>query len=153
MIKFVLRCPRGHEFESWFQSGDAFNAQARSGLIACPLCQSTGVSKAVMAPAVASRTSAWGASPFAPQTSSQSPAALLGKHDRETRALFNAIRKRVFEVAEDVGVNFAEEARKIHAGLVPERPIHGTAKYGDARELIEEGVAIFPLPPALDDFN
>jgi hypothetical protein len=152
MIKYVLRCPRGHEFESWFQSGDAFNAQAKSGLIACPLCQATGVHKAVMAPAVASRTSAR-ASESAPTTSSQSPAALLDRHGREIRALFNAIRKRVFEVAEDVGVHFTDEARKIHAGLVPERPIHGKAKYDDARELIEEGVAIVPLPPALDQFN
>jgi hypothetical protein len=152
MIKFVLRCAQGHEFESWFQSGDVFNSQAKSGLIACPLCQATEVNKAVMAPAVASRTSEE-ASESSPETNSQPPSALLDKSGLEMRALFTAIRKRVFEVAEDVGVRFAEEARNIHAGLVPERPIHGKAKYDDARELIEEGVAIFPLPPALDDFN
>jgi hypothetical protein len=69
------------------------------------------------------------------------------------RAMIHAFRKRVFEAAEDVGPRFAEEARKIHDGLVPERPIHGQAKYEDARALIEEGMAILPLPLALDDFN
>ncbi len=152
MIKFVLRCAHGHEFESWFQSGDAFNAQAKNGLIACPLCRETMVEKAVMAPAVTSRMSG-GESESGPSANSQSPAALLAQSDLELRALFGAIRKRVFEVAEDVSLRFAEEARKIHAGIVPERPIHGKANYDDARELIEEGIAIFPLPPALDEFN
>jgi len=152
MIKFVLRCARGHEFESWFQSGDTFNAQAKTGLIACPLCHVTEVNKAVMAPAIASRIGGDATEPAA-RTNSESPASLLERRDLEMRAFFDAIRKRVFEVAEDVGLRFAEEARKIHAGLVPERPIHGKAKYDDARALVEEGVAVFPLPPALDEFN
>ncbi len=152
MIKFVLRCARGHEFESWFQSGDAFYAQAKNGLIACPFCRETVVDKAVMAPAVTCHTSGE-ESQSGLNTNSQYPAALLDRSDLELRALLSAIRKRVFEVAEDVSLRFAEEARKIHAGIVPERPIHGKANYDDARELIEEGIAIFPLPPALDEFN
>jgi hypothetical protein len=152
MIRFALRCARGHEFETWFQSGAVFDAQAKAGLIACPLCRATEVSKAIMAPAVASRARIE-PSEFAQKTKSQTAVALLGRRDLEMRAMINAFRKRVFEVAEDVGTGFAEEARKIHDGLVPERAIHGQAKYEEARALLEEGVAILPLPPALDDFN
>ena len=55
MIKFALLCARGHEFQSWFQSSEAFDAQVKSGLVLCPLCQVTEVTKAIMAPAIASR--------------------------------------------------------------------------------------------------
>jgi hypothetical protein len=152
MIRYALRCVRSHEFESWFQSGEVFDAQAKAGLVACPHCGATDVNKAVMAPAVASRGSIEPA-PSAANANTQAAVALLDRHDREMQAMIHAFRKRVFGAAEDVGPRFAEEARKIHDGLVPERLIHGQAKYEDARALIEEGMAILPLPPALDDFN
>jgi hypothetical protein len=151
MIRFALRCVRGHEFESWFQSGAVFDAQTKAGLIVCPLCRETQVSKAIMAPAVASRASKQPAE--APKTKSQTAVALLNRRDLQIRATINAFRKHVFETAEDVGTRFAEEARRIHGGLVPERAIHGQAKYEEARALIEEGVSVLPIPPALDDFN
>lgn len=152
MIRFALRCVRGHEFESWFQSGAVFDTQAKAGLIACPLCQATDVSKAIMAPAVASRGSKEPAEP-APKMKPQTAVALLNRRDLQMRAMIDAFRKHVFGTAEDVGTRFVEEARKIHEGLVPERAIHGQAKYEDARALVEDGVPVLPIPPALDDFN
>lgn len=65
----------------------------------------------------------------------------------------NAFREYVFQSAEDVGMRFAEEARKIHHGLIPERPIHGRANLDEARDLIEEGLEILPLPPLPDEYN
>jgi hypothetical protein len=152
MIRFALRCVRGHEFESWFQSGAIFDAQAKAGLIACPLCRATEVSKAIMAPAVASRVTKEPAE-STPKAKSQTAVALLNRRDREMRAMIETFRRHVFETAEDVGPRFVEEARKIHDGLVPERAIHGEAKYEEARSLIEEGVSVLPIPPALDEFN
>ena len=67
--------------------------------------------------------------------------------------MINAFRKRLFEQADDVGTRFAEEARKIHEGLVPERPIHGQASIGDARALIEDGVPVLPVPPSPDEYD
>ncbi|MGH6800780.1 MAG: DUF1178 family protein [Methylocella sp.] len=152
MIKFALLCARGHEFQSWFQSSEAFDAQVKSGLVLCPLCQATEVTKAIMAPAIASRGAAERAIPPA-QAQSQTKVALLDRHDRKSRAMVNAFRKRLFEQADDVGTRFAEEARKIHEGLVPERPIHGLASIGDARALIEEGVPVLPVPPSPDEYD
>ena len=43
-------------------------------------------------------------------------------------------------------MNFAAEARKIHAGDAPERAIHGEAKPDEARAMIEEGLPVAPLP-------
>ena len=71
----------------------------------------------------------------------------------ESRTMIAAFRKHIFEDTEDVGMRFVEEARKIHDGLVEERPIHGQANIDDARALIEEGIAILPIPALPDDFN
>lgn len=151
MIRFALRCTRGHEFESWFQSGEAFDAQRKAGLIACPLCQATDVRKAVMAPALAGRAAEL--PPSAKPQDLRAPVALFNRRDRELRAVIDAFRQHVFETAENVGTRFAEEARKIHDGLVPARAIHGQAKLEEARALIEDGIAVLPLPPELDEYN
>ena len=152
MIKFALLCARGHEFQSWFRSSEAFDTQVKSGLVLCPLCQATEVTKAIMAPAIAGRGEAEPAQPPA-QAQSQTKVALLDRHDRKSRAMIDAFRRRIFAEADDVGSRFAEEARKIHNGLVPERAIHGQASIGDARALIEEGVPVLPVPPSPDEYN
>jgi hypothetical protein len=152
MIKFALLCARGHEFQSWFQSSEAFDTQVKSGLVLCPLCQVTEVTKAIMAPAIASRGDAKRAKPPA-QAQSQTKVALLDRQDLKSRAMIDAFRRRIFADADDVGTRFAEEARKIHNGLVPERAIHGQASIGDARALIEEGVPVLPVPPSPDEYN
>jgi hypothetical protein len=152
MIKFTLVCSSGHEFESWFKSGEAFDTQAKARLITCPLCQTREVTKAIMAPAVAKPGGAKEVHPPA-QGQSQARVALLDQRDIETRAVISAFRKRVFETAEDVGTRFPEEARKIHHGLVPDRPIHGQASFDDANSLIEEGIAVLPVPALADEYN
>jgi hypothetical protein len=152
MIKFALLCARGHEFESWFKSGEAFDTQVKSGLVLCPLCQATEVTKAVMAPAIASGGEAM-RTKIPTRAQSQAKVALLDRHDLQSRVMINAFRKRLFEQADDVGTRFAEEARKIHEGLVPERAIHGQASIDDARALIEEGVPILPVPPSPEEYD
>ncbi|MGH6836096.1 MAG: DUF1178 family protein [Methylocella sp.] len=152
MIKFALVCARGHEFQSWFQSSEAFDAQVKSTLVLCPLCQAAEVTKAIMAPAITSRGEAERGEPRA-QAQPQAKIALLNPHDLETRAMINAFRRRIFAEADDVGTRFAEEARKIHTGLVPERPIRGQASLGDARSLIEEGVPVLPVPPSPEEYD
>jgi hypothetical protein len=145
MIKFALLCASGHEFESWFQNGAAFDTQAAGGLILCPVCQTARVTKAIMAPAIASG----GREKPSPALSPAEPSAnvaLLDSSDKELRSMIEGIRKRILEQTDDVGMHFPEEARKIHHGLVPERPIHGQASFEEARALIEEGVGILPIP-------
>ena len=53
MIRYALRCEQGHAFESWFQSSSAFDSQVKRKLVACPVCDSSKVEKAIMAPRVA----------------------------------------------------------------------------------------------------
>ncbi len=50
MIHYQLRCGSEHEFDGWFAGSAAFERQADAGLIACPVCAGTDVTRALMAP-------------------------------------------------------------------------------------------------------
>ena len=137
MIRFALKCAEGHSFDSWFQSGDAYEALAEKGLVTCAICGGTEVTKAIMAPRVAGGDIV--EVPEAPNTPLQSP-----PHPAEEA--LRAMREHVEKTSTYVGGNFAREARAQHVGDVPEKPIHGEANAKEARALIEDGVPILPLP-------
>lgn len=132
MIRYALSCEAGHAFESWFRDSAAFEAQAKAGQVACPQCGSTRVAKQIMAPAVAVKD--------------EDAAA-------EARKALRALRRHVEEHAEDVGEAFADEARRIHYGEADERLIYGKASLGDAKELLDEGISVLPLPELPDAKN
>ena len=124
MIRFTLKCDNAHSFESWFASGAAFDTLMRAGMVLCVECGSTDVTQSLMAPAVAAKGN------IAPVKE-----APLAKMRREVEAN-----------SDYVGVSFATEARNMHDGLIPERPIYGEAKPDEARKLIEDGIPVLPLP-------
>ena len=131
MIRYTLKCHQDHGFDSWFQSAAAFEALQTAGHVACPVCGSSEVEKALMAPAVAQ-----GLAPVAALTTPQ--------NNRE--AALAELRRKVEENSEYVGVNFVAEARKMHEGAVPERSIYGEARPEEAIRLLEDGVPVAPLP-------
>ena len=138
MICYSLKCAASHDFDSWFRTSDAYDALRAAGLIACPVCGSGDVAKTLMAPAV--RPARRGPA---------EPAAAPGKLSKPASAVeeaFAAIRKQVEENSDYVGLNFAAEARKMHDGESPARAIYGEAKPEEARQLIEDGVPVAPLP-------
>lgn len=132
MIRYTLTCDQDHAFESWFQSADAFDRLKAAGRVACAICGTTGVTKALMAPAVR-------------QDKARDPEALTTPASDMEKALA-AMRRQIEENSEYVGLNFAAEARAIHEGDSPHRTIHGEARADEARKLIEDGVPVAPLP-------
>lgn len=138
MIKFTLKCEHDHQFESWFQSAEAFDKLDAAGMVSCAACGTTSVEKAMMAPSIR-------ASRDAPDTPTPSRGALASTPDARTTAIA-ALKKQVEENSEYVGRNFATQARDMHQGLSPDRAIHGEAKPDEARKLIEDGVPVLPLP-------
>jgi hypothetical protein len=156
MIRYALACDAAHDFESWFPSGEAYEAQAARGLVACPACGSTRVEKRIMAPAVARTDKARAPVPVAPAPAAPAepqPVAVLGERERELRAMLRALREHVTRTADYVGDRFAEEARAIHYGDEEERSIYGEASAEEVRALLDEGVEIAPLPVLPDDRN
>jgi hypothetical protein len=142
VIVFDLKCaPVGHVFEAWFASSAAYEDQQGRGLVTCPLCGSEDVVKAPMAPAVGVKGNASPAPAAAERLFSGAPAEV-----KTMLAAAAALQKTLLAGSESVGPRFAAEARAIHLGEADPRPIHGEASRAEAESLIEEGIAIAPLP-------
>ncbi|MNU03466.1 hypothetical protein D3C72_2475060 [compost metagenome] len=77
----------------------------------------------------------------------------MDQAQKETVAKIRELVKAVRENAEDVGDRFPEEARKIHYGEADERGLIGQATVEEAVALLEEGIAIAPLPVLPDEVN
>jgi hypothetical protein len=164
MIKYSVQCQKGHGFEAWFQNSGAFDTQTKRGLVACPECGSAKISKALMAPHVSTKTRKKGVNADAkPSRKSASTdvavaaptAASLPERvmPPEMLELMRKIRKEVEAKAENVGTNFAEEARKMHYNEVPERGIYGQASLDDVKALHDEGIDCLPLPVLPEERN
>ena len=149
MIRYSLVCEAGHGFESWFPSSDSFDTQVTRGLVACPVCDSTAVGKALMVPSIA-RTDR---GPVARPAQAEAPVALIAEPERQVRAMLKALREHVVSNSEHVGPRFPEEARKIHYGEAEGRSIYGEASPAEARALIDEGIEVAAIPILPDDRN
>jgi hypothetical protein len=148
MIHYDLRCAGGHEFDGWFRSSAAFDYQAEEGLLECPACGGTQVSRALMAPRL-NRGAAEPAPPPESKTTSGPPAMAVGGMPSvpdQMRAVLQRIRAEVEQKCDYVGPRFAEEARAIHEGTVPERPIYGEATEEQAEALAEDGINVARIP-------
>lgn len=143
MIRYTLKCKDDHGFESWFASADAFDKLKGAGMVACPVCGTSEVEKALMAPRVT--TAKTKAAPPAPTPKQPQPGP-LSKPMSEVEAEFAKMRKHVEENSDYVGLSFANEARKMHDGEIPHRAIYGEAKTEDAKKLLDDGVPVAPLP-------
>ena len=64
----------------------------------------------------------------------------------EMQAAWLHIARKVMAQTEDVGTQFASEARKIHYGEAKERGIRGQASRDETLELLDEGINVMPLP-------
>lgn len=142
MIRYALICESGHGFEGWFSGSSDFEGQLARGLVECPVCGSKSVSKALMAPSVS--------------TARKKDARQMLVAEAAQKEALAKIRAAVAEIkasAEDVGERFPEEARRIHYGEAETRGIIGQASAEEAKDLIEEGIPVAPLPVLPDDVN
>ncbi|MCE7797269.1 DUF1178 family protein [Sphingobium sufflavum] len=175
MIVFDLKCSHGHVFEAWFGSSRDYEAQQGRGLVSCPICHDPRVEKAVMAPAVAAKSNqrdgdsqrAGGHQrdervdpspnamvPVAAQSSAQpqagrAVAAMGAEEAAKLQAVIETlaqVQAQLLEKSAWVGDAFADKARAMHYGETPKGNIHGTTNVEEARALLEEGIAVAPLP-------
>lgn len=140
-----LQCSQGHAFEGWFASEADFLSQQARQLVSCPMCADTAVAKLPSAP----RLNLGAASVPAPGTRPSAgkggePVAALPA--QALQAAWMQTVRRVMAQTEDVGERFPEEARRMHYGETPERGIRGQASREQTEALLEEGIAVMPLP-------
>lgn len=137
MIRYALKCCNGHRFESWFQSGAAFDALQERGLAQCPTCGSTDIAKDLMAPKVAVKKVS---------VPNEAPQPVANAPDPELVKAIEKLRSHVETNSEYVGQKFASEARAMHLGDTPNRAIYGEVDKKEAKALLEDGVPAVPLP-------
>jgi hypothetical protein len=130
VIVFNLVCSEcEYPFEGWFDDTKSFKSQKKRKLINCPNCESSNISKTLVAPNVSKK-------------SNSKPA----KNKKTLASNIKKIRKIVEKNFDYVGDNFFEEAKKIKYGETKDRPIYGEATIEETKELIEEEINITPLP-------
>ena len=132
MIRFSLKCSQDHNFESWFQSSEAYEKLANSGMLTCIDCGDSHIVKSLMTPKLSTKKTKI-------KTSLTTPF-----NDKE-KALAK-LKAEVEKNSDYVGMNFANEARAMHDGEQPTRSIYGEARPEEAKALIEEGIQVAPLP-------
>ncbi len=171
MILYDLKCRKDHVFETWFRDSAAYEEQVAAGAIACPVCGSKKVEKALMAPRLArggrardeAGGEAKGGTEGGPGDGTEgrpgggpgdgmamravaTPGVGGTAEAAELMGQLRELRQKVEETCDYVGGNFAEEARKIHYGEQDPRNIYGETSDRQAKELHEEGVTFNRIP-------
>ena len=175
MIKYQLICDLTHEFEGWFQTGAAFDAQNEAGLVTCPVCDSVRVRRALMTPNLASPkrrrddmhqlpVAEIGHQAGANAPSSQTASAHVAASKRdpfkpaslqavpsqatlgEAIAQLRQLQRKVKSECRDVGTDFATEVRKMHYGDSEPENIYGHSSAEERESLADEGIDIVTLP-------
>jgi hypothetical protein len=158
-----LQCQHAHSFEGWFGSEDDFQSQLARGLVECPLCGDATITKKLSAPRLnlsASREVAVAVAQDATdsvssravatdsnsQENTKDPVLQAMLQDPQFQAAYLHMARKIMANTEDVGNQFAEEARKIHYGEAKERGIRGQASHDERMELLDEGIDVMPLP-------
>jgi len=165
MLVVDLHCSQGHQFEGWFASADELASQQARGLVTCPVCgdhevvrlpsaprlntlsmrEQEGAQSSCSRPGAQPQTAGVGVNPLTqPVASPQSPAASADA--QALRAMYLQVVRHVLSHTEDVGARFAQEARDMHHGDAPERPIRGQASADEKQALREEGIEVWSLP-------
>jgi len=141
-----LQCAHGHTFEGWFASEEDFVSQCERTLVQCPICGNADVQKKLSAPRLNLTTS---------RHDTVAPLEVVSKPPADNALLMAwlELSRRIVANTQDVGAQFAEEARKMHYGETEERAIRGQTTVDEARELLDEGIEVLPmlLPQALKE--
>jgi hypothetical protein len=164
MIKYALACDNGHQFESWFANSAAYDKQVKRKLVTCPVCDSAKVEKTIMAPRLGASAKKRGGMTMpihdAPMPEAPAPAAaetnavaMVSPQEREFRAKLKELRDHLVKNSENVGNKFPDVARKMHYGEVEHRSIYGEASPKEAKEMLDEGIELHPLPVLPEDRN
>ena len=135
MIKYKLKCKNCKlTFDSWFASSLEYEKLKRKKLISCHICNSIKVEKTLMAPKMLNR-------------------GLKDKSIKEFKKYKNINRKLkeyqkfIKNNFEDVGDNFAYEARSIHYNdKKNKKGIFGNASKDEIKELKDEGINTEIIP-------
>ena len=141
MIRYDLVCENEHFFESWFKDSKSYQKQLDANEIVCQECDSSNISKSLMAPGIPKKTN------------TKNSNVIANSSSRSINDAIRKIRDEIKKNSEYVGDQFPEEARKIHYNEAEMRSIYGKASKKEITELVDEGIDIIQIPEIPDDKN
>ncbi|WP_424192213.1 DUF1178 family protein [Ampullimonas aquatilis] len=150
MKVFNLTCSHEHRFEGWFASEHDFSSQMERGLVSCPLCDDHAIRKLPTAPRLNLGGGKEPATGSELTVESQPAMAADGQVEKLSQQniqqfLLEAVR-HVIANTEDVGDQFASEARRMHRDETEIRNIRGQVSHEDREQLLDEGIEVMSLP-------
>lgn len=144
MIHYQLQCEAEHGFDAWFRDSAAYDQQAAKGLLECPSCGSSKISKALMAPRIGGTRQ--NAQPDPLPAKDRAKQVQITPEAAALRRQLLEIRSKIEESCDYVGPRFAEEARKIHYGETDPKGIYGETSADEAKALLDEGIEFGAVP-------
>ena len=136
MIQYNLKCECGKIFDSWFLSSSEFDLLGKKNLLKCIYCNSSAISKSVMAPNLTNKSN----------NNKSNKVSKKTKLEKDITTQLMHIRKYIEKNCENVGKNFSREARNIHYDKKSSKGIYGKATPEETSELIEEGIDVATIP-------
>ncbi len=146
MVIYDLQCVNHHQFEGWFKNAEDLTHQQASGLLVCPICETTEVGKKLTAAKVGKKSNTATTHHRSSKISSVASVSDAQVY-QQVQKMLGEVHRHIEKNFTDVGNRFADEALKIHKGEKDAENIRGTASKAELKELAEEGVSALPLPP------
>tara|TARA_B100002052_G_C15465208_1_gene411735 strand:+ start:87 stop:509 length:423 start_codon:yes stop_codon:yes gene_type:complete len=140
MIKYILRCSKDHEFESWFSNSKEFEKLNKKNLLECIYCSSKKITKSIMAPMISCSKNKY------------DQVELIDKELKSEKHKLLKLRKYIENNFEYVGKNFSKKVRDIYYDKKNRKAIYGTTTTKEREELKEEGIDLISIPwPSKDN--
>ena len=149
MMKYALICECDAKFEGWFPTSEDYENQLAKGQLLCPMCDSTKVRKDIQMPNIGKKSNK--KSPR--ERGKENVLNMTGDQmvmGGRARSLLKSLEKHVKQNFENVGKNFAKEARKAVKGKRNEE-FYGTATKKEAKKLLDDGIDLFHVPSIKDN--
>ena len=135
MIKYILKCCKGHEFESWFSNSNEFDKLNKKNLLECIYCSSNNIKKSIMAPMISGS-----------KKDKDENTILLKENLSTKKNELLKIRKFVEKNFEYVGDKFSQKVREVYYDRNTKKSIYGTTTPEERDELTEEGIDLISIP-------
>ena len=133
MIKYILKCNKNHEFESWFSNSKEFEKLKIKKLIECIYCTSKKVEKSIMSPRIS--------------MSLNNRKEMVDKKEIiKVKKDMLKIRKFIEKNFEYVGDKLAEKVKDIYYNNEKNYNIYGTTTSKERKELQDEGIKLSNIP-------
>jgi len=134
MIKYILKCDKDHEFESWFSDSKEFDKLNKKQFLECIFCSSNKIEKSIMSPMISG------------VKSKEKNIGLISKELQKEKVKLLKLRNYVEQNFEFVGDQLSKKVREVYYDKNSNKSIYGTTTNEEKEELAEEGIELLSIP-------